>query len=129
MARLASQAVAGFFPTPPRVVAALSKLVVPANKSHKRVIRVLDPCAGTGEPLAVLAHMLGAESYGIEINEERAEQCRTRLDHVLATSAFTVRLANGAFSLCLLNPPYDSDDEKRRLEHAFLTSLSRALGP
>jgi len=129
MARLASQAVAGFFPTPPRVVAALSKLVVPANDTGKRVIRVLDPCAGNGKPLAAFAHMLGAESYGIEINEERAEQCRTRLDHVLATSAFTVRFANGAFSLCLLNAPYDSDDEKRRLEHAFLTSLSRALGP
>jgi hypothetical protein len=48
---------------------------------------------------------------------------------VLATSAFTVRLANGAFSLLWLNPPYDADDEKRRLEHAFLTGLSRALCP
>jgi len=129
MARLASQAVAGFFPTPPRVVSALCRRIVPANDSSKRVIRVLDPCAGTGEPLAALARALGAESYGIEINEERAEQCRTRLDHVLATSAFTVRLANGAFSLLALNPPYALDDEKRRLEHAFLTSLSRALRP
>lgn len=129
MARLASQAVAGFFPTPPRVVAALGRLVVPAGDRTRRVIRVLDPCAGIGEPLATLAGMLGAESYGIEINTERAEQCRRRLDHVLATSAFTVRLANGAFSLLALNPPYTFDDEKRRLEHAFLTSLSRALCP
>ena len=29
----------------------------------------------------------------------------------------------------LLNPPYDHDDQKRRLEHAFLTSLTRALCP
>jgi SAM-dependent methyltransferase len=127
MARLASQASAGFFPTPPRVVAALSKLVVPAGVGARRVIRVLDPCAGTGEALAALARALGAESFGIEINAERAERCRAVLDHVLATSAFTVRLANAAFSLCMLNPPYDSDDEKRRLEHAFLTSLSRSL--
>lgn len=129
MTRLASQAVAGFFPTPPCVVDALCKLVIPASGAGKRVIRVLDPCAGTGEPLAALAQTLGAESYGIEINEERAEQCRAQLDHVLTTSAFTVRLANGAFSLLMLNPPYDADDEKRRLEHAFLTSLSRALCP
>src|SRR5579862_8718870 len=126
MSRLASQAAAGFFPTPPRIVDALCKMVAPDNGGGKRVLRVLDPCAGTGEPLGALARTLGAESYGIEINTERAERCRGVLDHVLATSAFTVRLANGAFSLCLLNPPYDADDEKRRLEHAFLTSLSRA---
>jgi SAM-dependent methyltransferase len=129
MSRLASQAVAGFFPTPSRVVAALCRLVVPVGDRGKRVIRILDPCAGTGEPLAALAGTLGAESFGIEINEERAEQCRAWLDHVLATSAFTVRLAHGGFSLLAMNPPYDFDDDKRRLEHAFLTGLSRALAP
>lgn len=129
MARLASQATAGFFPTPSRVVAALCHLVVPARASARQVIRVLDPCAGSGEPIAALARALGAESYGIEINGERAERCRRQVDHVLATSAFTVRIANGAFSLLALNPPYSFDDEKRRLEHAFLTGLSRALCP
>jgi len=129
VARLASQATAGFFPTPPRVVAALCHLVVPARERARQMIRVLDPCAGSGEPIAALARALGAESYGIEINGERAEQCRHQVDHVLATSAFTVRLANGAFSLLALNPPYSFDDEKRRLEHAFLTGLSRALCP
>jgi tRNA G10 N-methylase Trm11 len=69
-------------------------------------MRLLDPCAGTGEAAATLAHALGAESYGIELNEQRALACRDRLDHVLATSAFSVRLANGAFSALLLNPPY-----------------------
>jgi predicted RNA methylase len=129
MARLASQAVAGFFPTPTRVVAGLLRQLTATGGGDRRVIRVLDPCAGTGEPLAAIAEVLGAESYGIEINTERAQQCRSRLDQVLATSAFTVRLANGAFSLLWLNPPYDSTDEQRRLEHAFLTGLSRALCP
>ena len=129
MSRLASQAVAGFFPTPPRVVAALCRQLTATAAGARRVVRVLDPCAGTGEPAATLARALGGESYGIEINEERADQCRARLDHLLATSAFSVRLANGAFSLLWLNPPYDADDDKRRLEHAFLTSLSRALCP
>ncbi|MCC7368785.1 MAG: class I SAM-dependent methyltransferase [Chloroflexi bacterium] len=129
MARLASQAVAGFFPTPPGVVAALGHHLTAAAGGAKRVVRVLDPCAGTGEPAATLARALGGESYGIELNAERAEQCRARLDHLLATCAFSVRLANGAFSLLWLNPPYDADDEGRRLEHAFLTALSRALCP
>src|SRR5438552_1112474 len=116
MSRLESQAAAGFFPSPPRVVAALSRqLVAAARADRRRVIRILDPCAGTGEPAAALAQTLGGESYAIEINAERADQCRARLDHLLAASAFSVRLANGAFSLVYLNPPYDADDEKRRL--------------
>jgi predicted RNA methylase len=129
VARLASQAAAGFFPTPARVVAALCRHLAAAPHGGKRVVRVLDPCAGTGEPAAALARALGAESYGIELNGERAAQSRAHLDHVLATSAFSARLAHGAFSCLWLNPPYDGDDEKRRLEHAFLTSLSRALCP
>lgn len=129
MARLASQAVAGFFASPPRVVEALRRHVTAAPAGARRVVRLLDPCAGTGEPAAALMQALGGQSYGIEINEGRAQQCRERLDRVLATSAFSVRLANCAFSLMWLNPPYDADDEQRRLEHAFLTSLSRALCP
>ncbi|MGD9892994.1 MAG: DUF6094 domain-containing protein [Dehalococcoidia bacterium] len=129
MAGLASQPVAGFVPTPPRVVAALGHQLTVATAGAKRVVRVLDPCAGNGEPAATLARALDVESYGIELNEERAEQCRARLDHLLTTSAFSVRLTNGAFSLLWLIPPDDADDEKRRLEHAFLTSLSRVLCP
>jgi SAM-dependent methyltransferase len=92
-------------------------------------VRLLDPCAGTGEAAAEIAAALGAESFGIELNEERAAACRARLGHVLATSAFSVRLANGAFSCLWLNPPYDYDDEQRRAEHAFLTTMTRALAP
>jgi hypothetical protein len=40
-----------------------------------------------------------------------------------------VRLAHGAFSGLFLNPPYDYDDESKRLEHAFLTTMTRALCP
>src|SRR3990172_8327459 len=37
--------------------------------------------------------------------------------------------AHGSFSCLWLNPPYDHDDEAKRLEHAFLTTMSRALCP
>jgi ubiquinone/menaquinone biosynthesis C-methylase UbiE len=80
------------------------------------VLRLLDPCAGTGEAARTIAQGIGAESYGIELNEERAQVARRRLDHLLATSAFSVRLANGAFSALFLNAPYDHDDTQRRLE-------------
>lgn len=129
MARLESAAKAGYYPTPPSVTSALARHLAPAPHSNRQVVRLLDSCAGTGEAAAHIAHALGAESFGIELNTERAEAARSHLDHVLATSAFSVRLAHGAFSCLFLNPPYDADDEKRRLEHAFLTSLTRALCP
>ena len=116
MARLESVARAGYFPTPSRVAAAIARHLGRAPGNSRRVTRILDPCAGTGEAADILAQSLGAESFGIELNEERAIAARQRLDHVLHTSAFSVRLANGAFSCLFLNPPYDYDDESRRLE-------------
>lgn len=129
MSRIESVAKGGYYPTPPRVAEAIARFLVPASTNGKRVVRLLDPCAGTGEVAATIAKSLGAQRFGIELNAERAEAARAHLDHVLETSAFTVRLANGAFSCLFLNPPYHHDDEKRRLEHAFLTSVTRALCP
>jgi hypothetical protein len=128
MARLESIARAGYYPTPPRVVTVIALHLRPSDTGGKRTMRLLDPCAGTGEAVALLGQHLAAETFGIELNDERAATAGEHLDHVLHTSAFSVRLANGAFS-CLLNPPYDYDDETHRLEHAFLTSLTRALCP
>jgi SAM-dependent methyltransferase len=129
VARLESLARAGYWPTPPRVAHAIARHLAPAEDRRRHVARLLDPCAGTGEAAAVVAQALGAESFGIELNTERAAAARGRLDRVLATSAFTVRLANGAFSCLYLNPPYAQDDAQRRLEHAFLTAMTRALCP
>jgi predicted RNA methylase len=129
VARLESTARAGYYPTPPRVTAAIARLLPAEPAGGRRIVRLLDPCAGTGEAALTLARALGAESFGIELNEARAMAARERLDHILATSAFSVRLANGAFSYLYLNPPYSDDEERRRLEHAFLTSLTRALCP
>ena len=129
MGRLESTKAAGYFPSPATVVTSVARHLSGSARGGRQRVRLLDPCAGTGAAAAQIAQALEAESFGIEINEERAEAARGLLDRVLATSAFSVRLANGAFSLLYLNPPYDADDEKRRLEHAFLTSMSRALCP
>ncbi len=48
---------------------------------------------------------------------------------MIAGSAFAVRLGHEAFSCLWLNPPYDQDDGGKRLEHSFLTTISRALAP
>lgn len=129
MPRPEATARAGYWPTPPRVAAAIARSLVPPAGSGTRVVRLLDPCAGTGEAAATIAAAIGAETYGIELNAERADAAQARLDHVLVSSAFSVRLANGAFSILFLNPPYSHDDERRRLEHAFLANMTRTLCP
>ena len=130
MARLEGIAKAQFYPTPPSVVERVAALARHAPSSHRRVARLLDPCCGVGEALRQFADAIGGgETYGIEIEQHRAAEARQVLDHVIAGSAFAVRLGHEAFSCLWLNPPYDQDDGGKRLEHSFLTTMSRALVP
>ena len=127
MARPSSVITGHFFPTPERVVAALGRLLPRPVVGGRRVVRLLDPCAGTGAPAAAIGAALGAQTFGVELNEDRAAEARGRLDRVLSCDAFATRLANGAFSVLFCNPPYHDDAEKLRLEHRFLQHLTRAL--
>ncbi len=130
MSRLEGVAKAQFYPTPPPVVERVAALVRPAPSSHRRVVRLLDPCCGTGDALRQFADAIGGGgTYGIEIEQHRAEEARVTLDHLLSGSAFAVRLGHEAFSCLWLNPPYDQDDGGKRLEHSFLTTMSRVLAP
>lgn len=129
MARPESLVKGGFYPTPERVVAALARLLPRTAAGVRRVVRLLDPCAGSGEPAAALGAALGAQTYGIELNDDRAVEARDRLDRLLCCDAFATRLSNGAFSVLFCNPPYHDDEEKLRLEHRFLQHLTRALCP
>jgi type I restriction-modification system DNA methylase subunit len=95
MARLESVARAGYFPTPLRVAEILARHLGPSTGASKRVIRLLDPCAGTGEAAAVLARSLGAESFGIEVNEERATSA-TRCWTTCCMSSAKLKSPSGA---------------------------------
>ena len=134
--RLEAQAKGGFYPTPPGVVDMIAGLVQPPPGRYMRnreTLRMLDPCCGAGEALAQLAGRLERysatpiETYGVELHRDRAEEAETRLDRVLAADLFATSMANGAFGLLYLNPPYDWDREERRVEHAFLTHCTRYL--
>ncbi len=127
--RLEGVAKAGYYPTPPPVVERIAALIRPASLSTSQVVRMLDPCCGTGAALRQIADLVGGETYGIEIARDRADEAQAAVAHVISGSAFAVRLAHGAFSCLWLNPPYDYDDESKRLEHAFLTTMTRALCP
>ena len=134
--RLAAQAKGGYYPTPDRVVDLIAELIhTPTGYYHRgrETIRILDPCCGAGDALQRLAERLdrpnamSIETYGVELHRDRAEEAEKRLHRTLASDLFATSIANGAFGLLLLNPPYDFDSEDKRTEHAFLTQTTRYL--
>ena len=134
--RLAGQLKGGYYPTPPRVVDYIrSLLMAPIRYGRNRddIVRLLDPCCGPGDPLSQLAGSISrhvaVETYGVELHTEQAQEAAERLDHALSSDLFRCSIANRAFNLLWLNPPYDHDREDKRVEHAFLTHCSRYLEP
>ena len=133
--RLAAQAKGGFYPTPPRVVDLVAKLLYGARGRARSAdtLRILDPCCGAGDALAQFADLLRdrgtvpVETCGVELHRDRAEQAAHVLDRALACDLFATSIANNAFGVLLLNPPYDWDKEDKRVEHAFLTHTTRYL--
>ncbi len=134
--RLAAQAKGGYYPTPERVVDLIAELIHTPSGYYYRdreTLRILDPCCGGGDALQRLAENLDRpnsmtiETYGVELHRDRAEEAEKRLHRSLASDLFATSIANGAFGLLLLNPPYDYDSEDKRTEHAFLTHTTRYL--
>ena len=134
--RLAAQARGGYYPTPERVVDLIAELIhTPSGYYHRgrETVRILDPCCGAGDALRRLAECLDRpnsmtiETYGVELHRDRAGEAEGRLTRTLACDLFATSIANGAFGLLLLNPPYDYDSEDKRTEHAFLTHCTRYL--
>jgi SAM-dependent methyltransferase len=128
MARLASQAKAGFYPTPDSVCALLKEKL-----EFEPGARLLDPCCGYGNTLFRLA---GSDTitYGIELDHHRATQAKTRLFQAVWGDSLTeARVSSQAFGLLYLNPPYDNnlhaedDKHNRRLELQFLKAYQRTL--
>ena len=86
MARLESVARAGYYPTPPRVAAAIAQHLSRSAGGARRVVRLLDPCAGTGEAAAMLAQSLGRRELRHRAERgagrRRAPTARPRAAHV-----------------------------------------------
>src|SRR5574337_922103 len=124
--RLAGRAKAGFYPTPASVVERIITFIRACPEQVEGPLRILDPCCGTGDPLKKIAGHTGAESYGIELDRQRAAIAREKLTRVICSDALSARVSSGAFSLLFLNPPYDQD-ERGRLEHRFLVQATTWL--
>ena len=126
MARLASQAKAGYYPLPPGATERLAQRYT-TYAGRGKVLRLLDPCCGEGQALETIKKRLNSTrtiTYGVELHRERAAEAARRLDHVLYGDLFNCIIAHDVFSFLLLNPPYDSDESEdgksKRRETSFL---------
>jgi len=126
MARLGSQAKAGFYPTPDSVCCQLQQLLDIDTDA-----RLLDPCCGEGKTLFALAAGRGT-TYGIELDHQRATEARSRISRQLWGDALVeTRISSASFGLLYLNPPYDfamsPGSKAERLESLFLKRYQETL--
>ena len=134
--RLAAQYKGGFYPTPPRVVELVASLTQAArspgddNAAHPRpLLRGRGRARRSSPPASSAPTGPRVETYAVELHAERAKEAERRLDHALGTDLFQTAIANGAFGLLYLNPPYDDDsgEEEKRVEMRFLRHCTRYL--
>lgn len=148
MARLASQMLGGYFPTPPKTLAILTAAFKASSSTPKgEVACLVDPFAGRGEAIAALVDALpGAGGYSgghrvvtAELEDERSKVCveRTRYRYGGRWThhhgdAFHLELDVGdedGATVLYLNPPYDTDADFGRLEERALVRFTDALAP
>ena len=122
MARPNAQINMEYFPTPAAVVEQLARYIhvpLPAET------RLLDPCLGEGLALAQLGRLLSCpNTYGVELDTNRAREARPRVLRAVQGSYTDLHTAINAFQLLWLNPPYDYDGDRRRMEVTFLRTCN-----
>ncbi len=125
--RLEARVKMGYYPTPVLVVERVKSFI-----HFPECGSILDPCCGEGNALQKLAEGTGAKTYGIEIDEHRAGQARTKLHHLLKCGYEQTRISNASFSCLFLNPPYDwetTEETGERKEKVFLKETIKYLLP
>ncbi len=124
MARLQAQARMEFYPTPEEeIIKAINKINCSAP------VRMLDPCCGDGRTLKIFKEKLTADTYGIELDFDRAKQSKEYGNVLEADSLIEARVTPGAFNVVFNNPPYDegNDYDSKRLENAFTEEYASSL--
>ena len=119
--RIEGQIKMGYYPTPMSVM----KLIKSYLLYPEQPFNVIDPCCGEGLAAAGLVNGTNGLSYGVELDEVRADEAKQRLHKVAKGAIETSRISHEAFSVNFLNPPYDDEagDElftQQRKEKFFL---------
>lgn len=133
MARLASQIKGGYYPTPTDELSYLLPHITFSYTDTDKCLNIIDPCCGDGRALQNFGDRLKTqvtdneiplqvETFGVELEENRAKSARLQLDRVLCESYDAVRTEQN-YGMMYLNPPYD-DFDGERLEYLFLRKLT-----
>ena len=140
MSRLSSQADMEYFPTHPGVPRSVASLI--DYQTMPDIVRMIDTCAGEGDALATLAGAIryeyeirrgmklgkdDVETYGVELDMDRAVEARKKLGKVVQTDYFNMLITDRVFNINFLNPPYDYDPQYKRLEQRFLVQTTRLM--
>ena len=126
--RLMNHVRMGYYPTDPgNITHILRGIAFPEGVTTN----LLDPCCGCGKALRQLADGNNCYTYGMELDEHRAEEAQTRLHRVGFGSFFHSQISREAFHVLFLNPPYLSvmteGGSRVRSEKQFLVQSIRAL--
>lgn len=136
MARLESIAIGGFFATPQHLVPAIADVLDTSGIDSYQSIKIVDPCAGEGLAVDLLATLSGVknEIYTCELEATRHKTLKEgtfrqnwqNAQRAIHGDAFMVEL-KPAMSVLYLNPPYDLDPVHGRLEERFLERYTGSL--
>ena len=123
--RLMNHIKLGYYPTDPENITLLLRGI---RFPEGVATNLLDPCCGCGKALRQLAQGNNCYTYGVELDQSRAEEAQTRLHHVGFGSFFFSRISHTAFHLLFLNPPYmsvlnESGNRARHEKRFLLESL------
>ena len=126
--RLMNHVRMGYYPTGPgNITHILRGIAFPEGVTTN----LLDPCCGCGKALRHLANGNNCYTYGMELDEHRAEEAQTRLHRVGFGSFFHSQISREAFHVLFLNPPYLSvlteGGSRVRSEKQFLVQSIRTL--
>jgi hypothetical protein len=130
--RIAGRMKMGYYPTPSRVVEQIRKCL----SFPREPFTALDPSCGEGIALEQLVDCSQANTYGVELDECRADAAQDRVRNLLKCGIEETRIAHQSCSLLLLNPPYDeatlgeeAETKTERQEKAFLRMTVPYLVP
>lgn len=126
--RLMNHVRMGYYPTDPENIDYILRAI---QFPEGVTTNLLDPCCGCGNALRQLATGNNCFTYGVELDECRAEEAQTRLHRVGMGSFFHSKISSEAFHLLFLNPPYLSvmteGGGRTRYEKRFLAESIRHL--
>lgn len=103
--RLMNNVRLGYYPTDPDNI---DHMIRGVAFPEGVVTNLLDPCCGCGLALRRLAVGNNCMTYGVELDEGRAEQAQDQLHRVGVGSFFHATISHESFHLLFLNPPYIS---------------------